>query len=204
MLLLVTCSASAGESYLVAPDEPVAGVSQEDWSRTWWQWAASFEQAESPIADRTGELCANKQSGNVWLLAGTYGSARTIRTCTVPRGKYLFFPIVNYVVAPNPRSTEGLTCAQAIATAARMTDGLTRILLEINGQPYDGLVEHRQATRECFDLGELSTPPARLYPVAANGYYVMLRPLPPGKHVVNFGGALPSIVQLVTYTLIVE
>ncbi|HUQ51517.1 MAG TPA: hypothetical protein VM692_04800 [Gammaproteobacteria bacterium] len=40
--------------------------------------------------------------------------------------------------------------------------------------------------------------------MAANGYYVMLRPLPPGKHTINFGGALPTNVQLVTYTLIVE
>lgn len=204
-LLLLTAfnTVSAAESYLLPPHEPVAGVSQVDWSRTWWQWAATFEPARSPVADRTGEHCARNQSGDVWFLAGTYGSARTIRTCTVPRGKYLFFPIVNYVVMPNPRSAQQLSCAQAVVQAARMTDDLLKILLEVDGQPYDGLAAHRQAT-ECFDLGALSTPPLHLYPVAANGYYVMLRPLPPGRHVIDFGGALPTNVQVVTYTLIVE
>jgi len=201
-LLLMTVSASAEESYLVPPDEPVAGLSQEGWSRVWWQWAATFERYESPIADATGELCTNNQSGDVWFLAGTYGSARTIRTCTVPRGKHLFFPIINYVVMP--RGTRSLSCAAAIGTAARVTDDLSRILLEVDGEPYEGLVAHRQATRECFDLGALSVPPIHLYPAAANGYYVMVRPLPPGEHVINFGGVLPSMIQLVTYTLIVE
>ncbi len=32
----------------------------------------------------------------------------------------------------------------------------------------------------------------------------MLRPLPPGHHVINFGGALPGMLQAVTYTLDVE
>ncbi len=45
-------------------------------------------------------------------------------------------------------------------------------------------------------------PPAD--PSAANGYYVMLNPLPPGKHEINFGGILPDMAQAVTYTLIVE
>ncbi len=201
-LLLVTLPAAAEESYLVPADEPVAGLTQEHWSRVWWQWAATFEMYQSPVADRTGELCASKQSGNVWFLAGTYGTARTIRTCRVPRGQYLFFPIVNYVVMPNP--PQSLSCEAAMATAARITDGLKRILLEVDGASYEGLAQHRQATRECFDLGALSEPPIRMYPTAANGYYVMLRPLPPGEHVINFGGALPSIIQLVTYTIVVE
>ena len=32
----------------------------------------------------------------------------------------------------------------------------------------------------------------------------MLRPLAPGRHTLNFGGVLPSMLQAVTYTLIVE
>ena len=153
VLFFVASPALAEETYLLPPDAPVADVSQEDWSRTWWQWAASFERAASPVADLTGELCASRQSGDVWFLAGTYGSARTVRTCAVPRGKYLFFPIVNYVVTPNPRSTQPLSCAQAIDHAARMTDDLLRILLEIDGQSYDGLLEHRQATRAVLRFG---------------------------------------------------
>jgi len=45
---------------------------------------------------------------------------------------------------------------------------------------------------------------ARAFPAASNGYYVMLKPLPRGRHTVNFGGALPNMSQAVSYTLIVE
>ena len=42
----------------------------------------------------------SSQKGAVFFLAGTYESTVTKRVCTVPAGKYLFFPIVNYVVMP--------------------------------------------------------------------------------------------------------
>ena len=53
-------------------------------------------------------------------------------------------------------------------------------------------------------MGVLSKPAYHVFPSAANGYYVMLRPLSPGKHVLNFGGVLSEMSQAVTYTLTVE
>lgn len=202
-LALINClTAYAAEPLLIPPDQAVEGMSQSEWSRLWWQWAGSFEQSESPIADLSGEFCASKQNGGVWFLAGTYGTKRTVRTCTVPRGKYLFFPLINYVVAP---TTSGSTnCMAFMSTAARMTDQVSNLLLEVDGVRYPDLNIHRQPTRSCFDLGALAEPKARIFPSAANGYYVMLRPLSPGTHTLNFGGILPSMLQAVTYTLIVK
>jgi hypothetical protein len=202
VVVLVASPALAGKSYLLPPDERVAGKTQEEWSREWWQWAGSFQWNASPVADPTGALCANGQQGDVWFLAGTYDTGRTIRTCTVPRGKYLFFPLVNYMMTP--RSNPAATCEDMARVVARFTEGALRLVLEVDGQRYGDLLEHRLPTRECFDLGARATPPVRVYPTAGNGYYVMLRPLPPGKHEINFGGILPSLLQAVTYTLIVE
>src|SRR5437762_1456121 len=95
--------AQTGTGIAVPPGERVADTSQADWSKAWWQWAGSFDRADSPVADRTGTSCHLKQSGPVWFLAGTYGTRRTIRTCTIPRDKYLFFPLINYVVMPGPQ-----------------------------------------------------------------------------------------------------
>jgi len=201
LLLLLSAPAFAGESYLLPPDAVVANRTQEDWSRVWWQWAATFERFESPVADQTGERCAGHQSGDVWFLAGTYETQRTFRTCRVPRGKHLFFPLINYVVMPNGAP---IKCQSVMNTAARTTEGVSNLVLRIDGERYGDLARHRQATGDCFNLGELVTPPVRMYPSAANGYYVMLRPLPPGTHVIDLGGILPSMAQAVTYTLIVE
>jgi len=85
---LVACTLSlflpgafAQSSVLLTATEEVSNVSQGDWSKRWWQWAASFDQRDSPVSDQTGALCAQKQSGPLWFLAGTYGTRRTIREC---------------------------------------------------------------------------------------------------------------------------
>jgi hypothetical protein len=210
ILLAAVCAGVAATSFAqddlaFAPGEAVAGRSQSDWSKAWWQWAGSFDQSDSPVADRTGVNCRLKQSGPVWFLAGTYGSARTIRTCTVPRGKYLFFPLINYVVMPDNETARcAYCCPSFVASAKSITDHPSFLVLDLDGRRVEGLAKHRQATSECFDMGELANPPFRIFPSAANGYYVMLRPLSPGKHVLNFGGVLPGMSQAVTYTLLVE
>ncbi len=191
---------------VVPPTEPVAGISQADWSKAWWQWAGSFDQADSPVADRTGVNCHLKQNGAVWFLAGTYGTRRTIRNCTVPRDKYVFFPLINYVVMPetNVEANCVACCISFTQSAKSITDRPSDLIVDLDGQRIEDLASHRQATTQCFDMGALAEPKYRIFPSAANGYYVMLRPLSPGKHVLNFGGVLPGMSQAVTYTLLVE
>jgi hypothetical protein len=84
-----------------------------------------------------------------------------------------------------------------------MTEGATSLVLELDGKLFKGLSIHRQATRACFDMAERVG--GGVAPSAANGYYVMLRPLSRGTHTLNFGGVLPGdMSQAVTYTLHVE
>jgi hypothetical protein len=199
---LTAASARAQSDPVVPPGEPVEGQSQAQWSRAWWQWAGSFERHESPVADRTGALCDRGQQGNVWFLAGTYGTQRTVRTCTVPRGRYLFFPLINYVVMPTVDAP--VSCLSVMSRAASITNDASALVLDIDGVRAQSLPLHRQATPQCFDMGELAQPKLRVFPSAANGYYVMLRPLGPGTHTLNFGGALPGMLQAVTYTLHVQ
>jgi hypothetical protein len=173
----------------------------------WWQWAGSFEYDDSPIADPTGATCQHKQNGNVWFLAGTYGSHRTIRRCSVPRGKYIFLPLINYVVMPcsgDSTCSEISTCQSAKDVARDTTDNPSALILEIDGVRITGLEQQRQATPECFDMAAKANTGYKVYPSAADGYYVMLAPLKPGTHVINFGGVLPSMVQAVTYTIVVK
>jgi hypothetical protein len=200
LLALPVAGVAGGPSTLVPSSEKIAGHSQADWSRTWWQWAESFADYESPIADKKGSRCQLKQTGAVWFLAGTYGTRRTIRTCTVPAGKYLFFPLINYVVFP--RSGYSLTCAQATDTAADVTEDVSSLVLDVDGKVFKNLEAHRQPTKGCFDLAAQAG--GGMTPAAANGYYIMLRPLSRGTHTLNFGGILPGMSQAVTYTLHVE
>lgn len=195
-LLLAQSSASAQSDVLVPPEEPLFGVAQSEWSIKWWQWAFSFERVRSPIADQTGEMCASRQSGDVWFLAGTYETAHVERTCTVPFGKVLFFPLINYVIFRGENSKEN--CMLLGGRAAALTNNATSLVLEVDGKQFGSLKSHRFGTT-CFSL--VAGQPAD---AVANGYYVALRPLAKGKHVVSFGGALPSTTQDVRYVIIVE
>lgn len=181
----------------MAPGVAVAGVTQVEWAERWWQWAFSFERPRSPIADRTGQFCASRQSGDVWFLAGTYGTRRTERTCRVPRGKYLFFPIINYVEFVPEGSAE--TCASLVARAAADTGSPSTLILEVDGTRFGKSRIHRLASRGCFSLIPGGPPDA-----SSNGYYVMLAPLTPGTHLIEFAGVLPTMMQAVTYRLVVE
>lgn len=182
---------------LIPPGQPVAGVSQEEWSKRWWRWALSFDDEDSPVADPDGRLCAHGQTGPVWFLAGTYGTARTVRSCRVPAGKILFFPLVNYITLEPEDEDE--SCTSLKQRAARLTPASAALVLEINGRRFNGLAAHRQATRRCFRAFEDDETLA-----AANGFYVALGPLKKGRYTLNFGGILPELSQAVTYTLDVE
>jgi hypothetical protein len=202
LAFLTPCLAQA--DIALPPGGSVAGISQAEWSKRWWQWAGSFDDEDSPVADRTGKYCHLKQSGPVWFLAGTYGTQRTVRTCRVPRDKYLFFPLINFVAMPEEGSRA--ICASYVEAARSITDRPFNLLLDLDGRRMQDLATYRQMTKECFDMGALAEPKERIFPSAANGYYVMLRPLSPGKHLLNFGGSLPGpgMSQAITYTLIVE
>jgi hypothetical protein len=200
---LVTCVATrAADAELVPPGESVAGKTQREWSVAWWQWAGSFAYEESPVADRVGSKCAAKQAGEVWFLAGTYGTRRTVRTCKVPAGKHLFFPLINTMVTARVGAVSD--CGSLARTAAAMTQDVSALVLDVDGKRFEGLERHRQVSDGCFDVLARSDSGTGGVQGAANGYYVMLRPLRSGTYVVNFGGVLPSVLQAVTYTLQVE
>jgi hypothetical protein len=56
-------------------------------------------------------------------------------------------------------------------------------------------------TLGCFDLGVRMSPRVAMFPAAGNGYYAMLKPLPPGTHELEFGGWLPDMSQAISYTI---
>ena len=196
--------AGAAEDPSVPVTEPVAGQSHADWVKAWWLWSWSFGEAQGPGADETGALCAEKQSGPVWFLAGAkdnspaYGHP-VVRSCTIPKERYVFFPVMVYIVAGN-----AYTCDEAKDSAAELTAELKSMFVEVDGVPLPQLTSHRVKTERCFDAGAKMEPPDEWYPAAANGYYVMLKPLSPGKHTLKFGGEFENLSQNMTYMLTIE
>ena len=193
-LALALATALPAQAQLIPPGRAVAGATQEEWSKRWWHWALSFDEDSSPVADDDGSRCAQGQSGPVWFLAGTYEARRVTRSCRVPAGKTLFFPLVNFIAFPPEDEREA--CASLMLRAEEETDAPAALVLDVNGKRFQALEAHRQATRGCFLVAPQDDAPA-----AGNGYYVAYGPLKPGRYTLNFGGILPGLSQAVTYTL---
>ncbi|MFC8348873.1 signal protein [Streptomyces sp. NPDC057280] len=85
-----SASASSSQQGRLAPD-----VLQS----RWWSWAASEPEATNPVADEDGGDCARNQPKDVWFLAGTFGT-QAARSCPVPAGVPLAFPLVNRIGGP--------------------------------------------------------------------------------------------------------
>jgi hypothetical protein len=73
------------------------GLSYSDWSAKWWQWVLQIPAATNPNLDATGANCAEGQSGQVWFLAGSFGTLPTPidRSCTIPTGTSVLLPVLN-------------------------------------------------------------------------------------------------------------
>ena len=46
--------------------------------------------------------------------------------------------------------------------------------------------------------------PSATSPSIADGYWVLLHPLPPGQHQITFGGSIPNFETSVTYNFVVQ
>jgi hypothetical protein len=208
---LLLCLGLIGPVEAAPGAPPIGPAPTPELTAQWWQWAMMHFE-DGPVEDLTGARCAEGQQGEVWFLAGGFGSSKIRRSCTVPNGKALFFPLVNMSYFRQPGRT-GLSCAQAQQAAALNNDTAIALFAELDGAPYDISDARRIKTRECFNIFARSPsdgPPFNGYPSASDGFWLMLRPLSPGRHTLKFGGRYNSpnaygrMIQDIEYELIIR
>jgi len=196
------------------------GMTYGELSAKWYQWAFSMPYTHHPLFDTSD--CSTGQSGPVWFLGGrfcaTYGSCNpqfVERSCTVPKSKSLFFPILNSdhsFIEDTAGSTEADLRSRA---KADMTG--TTIQATVDGRPVQP-IRVCSAGTTCLSsqsplvpftlpaenmlgaIGETVNGPSTtdLIPDGASsmlvtdGHYVLLPPLPAGPHTIYFHGAFAN------------
>lgn len=169
------------------------GRTYGEWGDEWWKWVLGIPAADNPLLDDTGAKAGVDQSGPVWFLVGSGGTS-TERTCTVPAGKALFFPMLNWIgwIGTDADTVEGLR-----AIGKEFANHVTELEAVVDGTALQGLFNFRFHSPSSFYftsvdfLGTIGYPagldgvPHESY---AEGFWVMLEPLPPGDHVIRFGG----------------
>ena len=113
---------------VIAPVQTVpAGQTYGRWAAEWWQWALGVPGAVNPLADTTGEHCAQRQVDKVWFLAGSTSTDPVVRACEVPAGKSLFFPLINTIYGaflndpPETRTEEYIRAAGSCTEPAEIS-----------------------------------------------------------------------------------
>ena len=203
---------SSNNPAIFPPDSQPYGLAYGEWTAKWWQWAHSIPTENNPMLDETGEDCAQaqNQTSPVWFLAGTSGGS-VERTCTIPAGKAILFPVVNTV---NIRAASE-TDEELLAGAKNQVDLVTTLEASIDGVPLQDLWSYRIQS-PFFDV---TLPNDNIFGISqgsyravADGYWVFLEPLPTGQHEIRLHGVMgdptaASIVNLetaVTYHLTIS
>jgi hypothetical protein len=210
---------------MLDPSKPQYGKTYADWGAAWWTLVFETPGKVNPLLDPSGANCGQGQDpkSSVWFLFGTLGGAGD-RTCTVPSGRALFFPLVN-----GEADNAGVPTAQLQTEAGLRTQAQTAydavlvstLNVSLDGKPYANaslVAGGTPPTKFSYTL-----PPGtdNFYtstgvpgvtgtwdPAFSDGYWVMLAPLAPGTHELKFGGtsaAQPqNLVVAMTYHLTVQ
>lgn len=194
---------------ILPPQSNPGGKTYSEWAAAWWQWAFAIPTPSNPLADTTGKYAAVGQEGSVWFLAGVWGAeGPVVRECTIPAGKMLFFPIVNYVTAgydfTGPEDVAGFVDWARGALKGAL-DGVTGMTCEIDGKPAQNLTAYPEQSGPFA----LTFPAENLwdFPDLANytdclgldaGYYLMLAPLKTGKHTIHFQAGTMDVTYHLT------
>jgi hypothetical protein len=172
------------------------GQTYGQWSARWWQYAFSLT---------TFDACPAEPSGQVRFLAGTTDGSIADRKCTVPVGKAILFPIINAewsVVEAQangdacfvPASPSGTSDKALRACATAQINHVTKLEASVDGVPLQDLTNYR-AVSPPFNFTSVPGNPFGVCQPAgcsshavADGYWIMLTPLSPGAHTVQFRG----------------
>jgi hypothetical protein len=190
-LLAQPVLAKGGNPGVAPPNSTPYDRTYGQWTAEWWKYVMGFPAATSPLNDASGANCGAGQSGPVFFLVGTTGGPAMRDECVVPVGKSILFPVINFISAV---PEDGATAADIQALCSLATDFIDQVEASVDGKPVENLMTNYRFPSPIFSFtGAVGNPYAPYYEgfretAFADGYWVLLRPLPRGQHVIHFYG----------------
>lgn len=200
LLLTLTAVPGVGVSDVNARVLPIDsqpyGKSYGEWAVAYWQWAFGIPFDQNPwLNDPTGVFAGVGQSGSVWFLGGTGGTSAE-RSLTIPSGKAIFMPINQWIFGATAFDCDptvpGVPCDVPTLqdAAAAAVDAAKVVEVTIDGQRVGNERDYRAASPGSFsvtlpDGNFQGLAPGTYAPHVADGYWLMLTPLPAGEHTIE-------------------
>jgi hypothetical protein len=210
--------AVALQSAAVAGPGPISKSSDA----AWWQWVLAIPAAQNPLLDETGQYCALGQGGHEWYLAGTFTGEVIERTCSVPVGTWLFFPVINSIWIDTPNEPPSSLCYQNGVPMLDLGRAINKAFIDAAVDPATPIQPSAtldgnplQITRLQSDVFVatlpadnlfsvfIGCPPPGSYQAVDEGLYAKVQPLSRGNHELKMHAQSGGFVIDVTYHLIV-
>lgn len=197
VILSLTAGAAMARKRTTATVVP-PGATYHD--KTFAEWSADALKfgMEHPLENHPGLDTPDfdvrsEQEGEVWFLAGPFGTHE--RFITVPSGKALFVSLLNVECSTLEGPDTGFhgdTEAEQRACAKYWADHIVNVACAIDGEAVQNIGDFRVSSPQF----EFDAPTPWLFgdtgghgTSVGDGYYVMLEPLPKGAHTIHYTGA---------------
>src|SRR5262245_36374210 len=189
-------------------DSSPYGNTYGEWSAQWWQWITAIPADINPNIDPNGQHCGEGQAGPVWFLAGGFpGFPVGTRSCTVPAGKALLFPLPNTLYGAGAGdctpTVPDVPCNLTALRQAAAVDIDSRVLprVEIDNLKIHNLRDFRVQSPVMtltypednvvqLVLTSLIVPAGTHTPNVSDGYFLLIAPLSRGTHTIRLNGDL--------------
>lgn len=170
------------------------GISYGQWTVKWWQWLLSTPKSCNPLVDESGANSnVNQPAEHVWFLAGKLGSENKsfpLRNCMIPFGRSILFPVIN--CEANPIEYPDLKTEQ------NLIDHVTRdenTIVQKTCLLNDRYIPSQRVKSDPL-IFKVNLNGDNVYNVnggdtiaCADGYWIFLKPLPPGEYLLSFRGS---------------
>jgi len=215
--------------YIVEPSSVVYSKTFSEYDVEWQQWAYSLATANHPLFDTAD--CSVGQGGPVWFLGGKFCAntdtncsvSNVQRTCTIPKGKMIYFPVSNgedsaleqQIAENGTEATEQIASLRAEqnpwgnppTNQYAIIDGVTVPNLQdyyVTSTTFSFTIPYDNYLKAVYPSGHNDFVAGTYFPAVDSGTYLMLKPLPPGKHVIKFGALFGTWGFNITYNLTVQ
>ncbi len=224
-LLLIAAPTNGFASFanfnIILPDDAQAqtGKTYGEWSAAWWQYAMSIPANDNPVLDATGIKCRVGQNASslVFFLSSTPGGSAVRNNCVVPAGKVLFLPLLTIANfrSENDKNKEPehairnylngfIRSTRQLQVSIDGMDAGTMVNLEPHSTPLRAISPEGFFTIVAPENNIFGGVPGQSYEWVADGFYLLVAPLPPGAHTIKFGGNSRNFTADATYNLYVE
>ena len=226
--------------YIFPVDSSPYGVPFKEWTERWWQWFISIPKHHNPNMEGAQGVkyeavdCSYLQDPASPVFFVPYVMKErgnpVEATCNIPEGKAIMVGIDNGWMDTGDPRTKGAD-ANALASYVQETNTYPNEFdITLDGKPIPFTNEEKyRVLSDPFNITfpEVASPadamwdePPGTYMAVADGWYLMLKPLPPGEHTLHYTtgykdsrsdptipvgqGNKEPYIQDVTYRLVVQ